>query len=186
MKKKDIRYYRTRKNIISAMTRLLRKNYFEQITVTTICEEAQISRSGFYLHYLDKYDFVESYLKEFIDYANEVFQKQKQKDIGAFLLYMLTHLKNEEELLSLLLSKHGSVEIQDKIKQIMRENARKNILPYLTLTLQDETEERYTLAFLSNALLGTFQEWINSGQKETPEQMMQIIRRLIGYDFKKI
>lgn len=99
---------------------------------------------------------------------------------------MLTHLKNEEELLSLLLSKHGSVEIQDKIKQIMRENARKNILPYLTLTLQNETEERYTLAFLSNALLGTFQEWINSGQKETPEQMMQIIRRLIGYDFKEI
>ncbi len=36
---------------------------FEQITVKGITEEAEIGRKTFYLHYLDKYDLVDSIVK---------------------------------------------------------------------------------------------------------------------------
>lgn len=63
---KDIRYQRTHKSILQAMIELLKVKNFDQITVKDICEQAQISRSGFYLHYLDKFDLVEKYQLYFI------------------------------------------------------------------------------------------------------------------------
>ena len=70
---KDIRYQRTKKNILEAMTQLLEKKNFEQITVKNICEQAEISRSGFYLHYTDKYDLVEKYQLELMGRGVEIF-----------------------------------------------------------------------------------------------------------------
>lgn len=179
MKETDLRYQRTRKNIIAAMSSLLKTSHFNDISVTSICKEAQISRSGFYLHYLDKYDLVEVYLKDYMLTANQMIQNSDVIDKKDFMLTMLTHLQNEGELLSLLLSSNGSIDVQQGIKEMVKENARKNILPFLNIDIQSIVEEQYILAYLSNALFGVLQEWVNNGQKESPETIVEIINKLI-------
>lgn len=185
LKEKDLRYYRTRKNILSAMTRLLQTKAFEQITVTNICEEAEISRSGFYLHYVDKYDLVEVNLKEFRDQANQFIFSNADTSKTALFSNMLAYLQSDGKLIAALISENGSVEVQNYIKRMMQENARINIFPKLDLKIKNEIEEHYALLFLSNALFGVLQDWINRGQKESPEELVRIMDRLITFDFKK-
>lgn len=185
LKEKDLRYSRTRKSILSAMTKLLKTKKFEQITVTNICEEAEISRSGFYLHYVDKYDLVEVSLKEFRDHANYFAQENVGNGKTALFSSMLTYLQNEGDLIAAFISENGSIEVQNYIKQMMQENARINVFPQLDLKIENETEEHYVLLFLSNALFGVLQDWIDRGQKESPDELVRIIDRLIAFDFKK-
>ncbi|WP_313627730.1 TetR/AcrR family transcriptional regulator [Enterococcus italicus] len=184
MKQKDIRYKRTREAIFLAMISLLKRHDFDHISVKMICEEASVSRSGFYLHFVDKYALVDSYMTDFLNYANTLVQQTPIRSKQRFLLHMLTHLKNEGQLIALLLSKNGSIEIQTRMKQLIQQNAKQNILPYLDLTITTPTEERFALAFLSNAIFGILQEWINSGQVESPETIVQLLNKLIAIDFR--
>lgn len=185
LKEKDLRYYRTRKNILSAMTRLLQTKTFEQITVTNICEEAEISRSGFYLHYVDKYDLVEVNLNEFRDQANQFVFSNADNSKTALFSNMLSYLQSDGQLIAALISENGSIEVQNYIKRMMQENARINIFPQLDLKIKNKIEEHYALLFLSNALFGVLQDWINRGQSESPEELVRIMDRLITFDFKK-
>lgn len=184
MKEQDLRYERTGISILSAMTKLLQTKRFEQISVTNICEEAEISRSGFYLHYVDKYDLVEENLKKFRDQANQIFQQNTGNDKTKLFSNMLTYLQGDGKLIAALISENGSIEVQNYIKRMMQENARTNIFPQIDLKLENETEEHYALLFLSNALFGVLQDWINRGQKESPKELVRIMDRLITFDFK--
>lgn len=182
-KKKDIRFYRTKKSIINAMIELLKVKNFEKITVKDICEEANISRSGFYLHYIDKYDLVEKYQIELMSQINNIINndtkgKVEMKDIMIKLLYFF---KDEGQLLGLLISNRGSVDIQNQVKKLLQKNALKNILPHVDISLQTDMEKDYSVIFFSNAILGLLQEWINKGQQESPEELVNVLAKLIPY-----
>lgn len=180
---KDIRYQRTKKNILEAMTQLLEKKNFEQITVKNICEQAEISRSGFYLHYTDKYDLVEKYQLELMGRGVEIFSDTLGKGKHELMLNILTFFKAEGKLMGRLISENGSAEIQGKLKQRMKENAKNNILPKLSVAIENDIQERYFISFLSNGFFGILQEWVNSGEKETPEELVANIETLPFYDF---
>ena len=183
MKEQDIRYQRTNQRILEAMTHLLQKKNFDNITIKDICEEAKISRSGFYLHYVDKYQFIELYMAEFMTKINTLFDKNNSGIDQQLMLTILYYLKEEGQLFSLLLSDKGSQEIQTSLKKILQKNARLNILPKLKQNIASPTEERYIVVFLSNALFGLLQEWIHTGQKESPEELIHIIEQLIAFDY---
>lgn len=56
---KDLRTKKTAMALNHAMISLLEKLSFKKITVRDICDEARISRAAFYVHFTDKYDFLE-------------------------------------------------------------------------------------------------------------------------------
>jgi len=181
---KDVRYYRTKERIIEAMIRLLKEKQFDQITVKDICKYAEVSRSGFYLHYLDKYDLAEKYQLEFIGHINKTLHNlaQTNKNEKVFMLHVLYYLKNEGQLLALLISDHGSSEIQNQVKQIIKINALENVLSYINIQLETESEKNYLATFLSSAVFGVLQEWIHNGQKESPEVLVKMISKIINFN----
>lgn len=172
---KDIRYQRTKNNILEALIDLLKKKNFDQITVKEICDKATISRSGFYLHYTDKYDLVKKYQFELMRKGMTVFATNFGKNKRKMILEALNNFQHEGQLLGLLISKNGSSEIKEQVKQSMRENAQKNMLPYLKIASENETQRRYLLSFFSNAIFGVLQEWVDTGQKESPEELVSIL-----------
>lgn len=184
MKEKDLRYHRTKQRINAAMASLLIKKNFDEITVKNICETAEISRSGFYLHYTDKYDFVEKYQLEIMARGMDIMKEVAPRGRKAVMLEILRLMTAEDNVLALLLSDHGSATIQNQIKQLVTDNARQNILPHLKgLPDLNDVEKEYLLAFLSNAIFGTLQHWVNSGQKETPEKLVAILDQFVFFDF---
>lgn len=180
---KDIRFYRTKERIITAMIDLLKVKSFDQVTVKDICEKATISRSGFYLHYIDKYDLVEKYQLEFMTYVNQLIEESSKENLSMeeTMIQLLYYFKEEGQLLGLLISNKGSVEIQDQMKRVFQQNALKNVIPHINLSLKNDVEKHYLVTFFSNAMFGIFQEWIHSGQKEKPEELVQILTKFIPY-----
>lgn len=175
----DLRFVRTRNSIFQAMISLLQEKNFDKITVKDICSRANISRSGFYLHYVDKYDFVESYQKELMKKGTAIFEKNIGKSIKTFMEDAIHFLQEEGQILALLLSNNGSSEIQEKIKNLVQNNAKKNILPHIEIPIKSKLAEKYLVVFMSSAVIGVLQEWINSGQKEEPEEIINLLAQIL-------
>ena len=62
MKKEDMRTKRTKKALKKALTVLMINESIEKISVTDICNEAEINRVTFYTHYNDKYELLSELL----------------------------------------------------------------------------------------------------------------------------
>lgn len=77
MGKEDLRVKKTKQNINESFLKLFYTNDFEQITVKDITEQAEIGRKTFYLHYLDKYDLVDSIVKKMFDELEEVCEMKR-------------------------------------------------------------------------------------------------------------
>ena len=75
MKKKRYSFLSNKERILNAMIELLKSKHFDHVTVKDICEKAEISRSGFYLHYMDKYDLVEKYQLELMKQVNYLIEE---------------------------------------------------------------------------------------------------------------
>ena len=62
----DKRIIKTKKYLKDTLIELLDEMPFEKITVTMLCQKADISRITFYSHYDDKYDLVEDIFQDMI------------------------------------------------------------------------------------------------------------------------
>ncbi|MGX4764181.1 TetR-like C-terminal domain-containing protein [Holzapfeliella sp. JNUCC 72] len=74
--------------------------------------------------------------------------------------------------------------MQEQCKNFFKQNVRTKILPFLSLELNSELEEDYTVAFLVNGIFGLLQQWVNNGEKEDPAFVVQLMKKWIPYDFK--
>ena len=63
LKRGDLKNHKTKKTLIAALSILLERQKFTQITVSGLCEEVRISRVTFYAHFTDKYSLLEEWLK---------------------------------------------------------------------------------------------------------------------------
>ncbi|KLU54956.1 TetR family transcriptional regulator [Paenibacillus sp. VT-400] len=68
--KVDLRILKTRKAIKEAFLRLVQTKGYERITVQDIAKEAMINRNTFYLHYVDKPQFMEKLFQENVESLN--------------------------------------------------------------------------------------------------------------------
>lgn len=66
-KKLDRRTLYTQTVIKDSFLSLLEKQSFPKLNVTAICKEADITRSTFYLHYIDIYDVLDQVLNDALD-----------------------------------------------------------------------------------------------------------------------
>ena len=74
----DKRVRKTKKYLKDTLVELLNEETFEQITVTQICDRADISRITFYTHYADKYDLVEDIFQDMIKIGTEDYRKREE------------------------------------------------------------------------------------------------------------
>ena len=174
----DARILKTKKNTRKALITLLKTKRFDDISVKDICNEANVSRGTFYLHYKDKYDLVHQYQQEIIKTGSKKVHEFLNSDRHLFFYHMLNFWNNEAELLLLLISKNGSTEIQNQVKSMLQINAEKNILPSVKTINLSEREQHYFVIFLSNAIFGIIQEWVDNGKPETTEELSTIINKI--------
>ena len=76
----DRRIRKTKTAVKQALVRLLGEKTFDQITVTTLCEAADISRITFYTHYGDKYELAEDLFQDLLRVAVEDFNRLQREN----------------------------------------------------------------------------------------------------------
>jgi len=100
-----------------------------------------------------------------------------------FFLEALNFLKGEGELIALLLSTNGSLAVQNDIRNILQQYGKKYLVKQLKRELLTPLEEYYFVIYYSNATFSVMQEWLNRGQQESPEEMMNILDAIVPKEF---
>ncbi|MGT2960050.1 TetR/AcrR family transcriptional regulator [Streptococcus caballi] len=174
---KDKRKENTKMAIQNAMVTLLKTESFDDITTIKLAKVAGISRSGFYTHFKDKYEMIDSYQQTLFNKLEYIFDKHENNKEKAFL--EIFEFLKREQLLSALISSNGTREIQAFIVNKVR------IL--INTDLQDkfgredfkEFEKDYSSIYLAYAFFGLCQTWIARGKKESPQEMTNFVLKIL-------
>lgn len=151
--------------IEKAFVELLQLKELKEITVADICKSAQLNRSTFYANYLDIYDLADK-LREKLesDFAQQFEDKPSSELNGA--LRMFTHIYENQMFYKTYFKLHYDENHQISVYDVTR--AEKDF---------DNKYIRYHIEFFRNGINAIIKMWLNSGCKETPQEMADIIKQ---------
>jgi AcrR family transcriptional regulator len=109
-KEESAKSLQTKRILSQALMQLLEKQNFKKITVNDICQNSLISRSGFYLHFEDKYDLLRYCVNKEIERWNE---HMDYEDIEGFLLFTLQSILDKKRFYYNTLISEPSQELSD-------------------------------------------------------------------------
>ena len=143
---------------------LIQKKNIEEISVSTICELSGLNRSTFYSNYIDIYDLAEKVKKQMEEEFAEIQLSNNAKQDYDGYLNMFRYIKENQiffktyfklESISMSLPNEHHVELAEK---------------YYNNKFID-----YHIEFFRAGLNAVIKKWLNSGCKETPEEINDII-----------
>ena len=169
----DRRKRKTRKAIFDACVSLMQEKEFQNITVNEIVARADINRGTFYLHFVDKYDMMNSFENEMIGKIEDVIlnniPKKQFEELFIQSRYdtvveILKCYEQNKELLHLLMRSSHSASFQAKLRDKLKFVVTEKIFPnFENLELQIPTD---LLVILFTSISLSLAEYAQ--QSETP------------------
>jgi AcrR family transcriptional regulator len=171
--KNNRRAQMTRLLLRTALIELMQEKPFNEITIKEICEQADLNRTTFYLHYTDQFALL-------ADVENEVYQKTLETlknvkpaaDAPGMIETFLNYIKSNASLFRILFVDADSEGFRSRFVQNMLNHLRFNI----PLSCAAE-EEPYLLCFLMQGSVHMIMEWIKRGFDMEPGQLAALIFR---------
>ena len=168
----DARVRYTRMIIEQTFLELLLEKPLGKITVTELCEKAQINRATFYKHYLDVPDLLEKIEENLFDQIRQSFGSENVK-LKEFLVRMMHHTKANQMRYLALGGDNGDPNLMTKTFLVCYESA----YPLVEQNMpgMKESERQMLYQFLSQGSGGILTWWIKNGMQEPPEDVAQFI-----------
>ena len=175
--KTDRRVTYTKMVLKQSLLELLRVLPIEKITVKDICEKADINRGTFYTHYTDPFDLLTQIENElFNDILVTIEVSLKPDAISGLLVLIFETILKNSDLCKVLFSDFGDKAFLKRIIYIAREGsvaAWKKMIP----AVRDDQMELLYL-FYANGCVAIIQHWVQSGMKESPRELSDMIEKL--------
>lgn len=169
----DRRVRKTRRQLKECLTRLLKEKKIQDITVRELAEMADINRGTFYLHYKDVFDLMDQIKNELIEEVESVLTHHPVPELVARPSLALSELfplvQENAEIVSILIGENGDLNFVNRLKRIVSDKCLKGWLD-LKCSSDPDTLAAFS-AFIVSGCVGTVQYWIESGMKESTEQM---------------
>lgn len=156
----------TKDKIVKAFVSIAKEKGVSAVTVSDIIKRADVNRSTFYRHYVDKFDLIEKVEDGVIDQirnANEFFQEADVEYIdtaaGKFVYSFLTVIEENQPILSVLISEKGEIRFSIKLLQFFNE-----LVESTTEVFSEEMdpkERKLFAAYNSSTALGVIIFWIH-------------------------
>ncbi|MBD8004961.1 TetR/AcrR family transcriptional regulator [Bacillus norwichensis] len=183
----DLRVIRTKDSIRNALVELMEEKGFEAITVKDITNRAKINRGTFYAHYQDKFDLMtkcqEDIMQEmysivkqnFPNVMTELETNGSPEQPFTIAVYIFDYLNENSGFMKAVLSPKGDLSFQTKLKEFMWRTIFENNTNALINKENLLVPGQYLTSYIASAHIGVIQQWLNSGRKETPQEMAQIL-----------
>lgn len=175
VEKEDRRVRRTRRRLQRALAELILEKRYEKITVQNIIDRADVSRSTFYAHYLDKEDLLAS---SFTSWAQDLDQHLQaeihDEEEQNHLLHSLTFFRHAHTQFDLYraMIEGGGGEI---LVETGREHMQADICRHLDTMLPAGREPAIPVPvianFMAGALWSVLMWWLEEGMPYRPEQI---------------
>ena len=166
--------YSVKSEIINAFMKLMTEKSYMDITVTDIINTAQVARASFYRNFSSINDVIDSIVdelsEEFIEDIYPTLNSTDERKWREFLFeYFYRFTRNQEKIAAGNFQNMSVMFSRMDIK--MREKERE--LP--SETLRDKYVAFAKLGLINNVA----KKWVDSGMKETPEEMINYIMSYI-------
>lgn len=163
------------KNYIStALLLLMEQNDYQSITVTDIARKAGVSRMTYYRAYSSKEDILIQYFNSIADGFLSKIKSQPDLTLYQLAVQFFTFFQEHGNLIPTL----RKANLLDLVFQNFVDNL-KNFYADLLGDQRLSASANYHLHFSAGGLAFALILWCDSGYKETPEQMAQMITPLM-------
>jgi len=148
------------------------------MTVKHIAETAHINRGTFYLHFLDKYDLMDHIQNELTQELSQriiliqpaaVFAHISNGKLYPPFIAIFQYIESQRAAFSALLGVNGDPAFRNKLKLIFS-SVLLGKLTVLDATITEEELKPYIHSFLTSAILGIFEEWL---EKKTNHKLQR-------------
>ncbi len=190
MNRSESKYFNTARRMDEALLQLLEKKEFAYITVKEICEQAQVNRSTFYLHY----ETMDDLLSESVTYLNAHFQEHMKPEAAEMMAHMatcpldelylvtppyllpyLTYIRQHKRLFRTAL-RHASLLRLDEVYAQLFQNV---FTPILNRFQVPEKERVYMLTFYVHGMMAIITQWVEGECHDDVELIADLIYRYV-------
>lgn len=172
---KDRRIRKTRAILKSTLIEIMTQKSIKHITVKEICEIADLNRGTFYLHYRDVYDMLEKIEEEFFDELTKIIESHKGEitnDKKPLLKDLFSFSKNNKSFCKAMLSEHGDIGFMRKLLKYLYSEMQ-------SLYGKNSSAAEHSCYFIIYGCIGLIENWLQTGAKETPEEMAILAEEII-------
>lgn len=178
--KQDRRSQRTRQLLSTALLEAMLDKRYSEITVQDIIDRANIGRSTFYAHYLDKDDLLLSEFTRVLDaLSSDIARFGPSGSAAPTLAHFFAHVQEHHRLYTALvrgggidlLLKKGHARMQQTIEQHLRSLSLAEQTPAAPLPL--------VAAVIAGSILTMITWWLEQGMPYTPQQMDAMFQQLV-------
>jgi AcrR family transcriptional regulator len=177
----DRRSQRTRRALHEALIRLIERRDYDEISVMDVTEEANVGRSTFYAHFVDKDDLLRSGTEHFRAMLLQSAAANEDRDGPlAFGLFMIEHLRERQDLYRALMQGRAGPIIMDRFRDYIAELVRAELVP-ARAKRQDAFKSELQVQFVVGAFMSVLTWWIERGARESPRVVNDAFAKLVNH-----
>ncbi|NJJ39296.1 TetR/AcrR family transcriptional regulator [Paenibacillus apii] len=183
MKKEDRRVQRTRSMLHDALIDLIIEKGYEAITVQDIIDRANVGRSTFYSHFLDKEQLLLSSLGELSKFLKEqrelhaVPLSEEEFRFG-YSLAMLQHVQSHRRIYKAVAGKQSGAVVLHHMQQMLAELAREDVERLFPDTDSVTIPKEIAIDFVVNTFLTMITWWMDRNMPCSAHEVDRMYHRL--------
>lgn len=176
--KTDRRIAKSRKAIHQAFLEMLLERGFDAITVKDITEKADISRKTFYLHYVDKYDLLNTIVNDEMKELTRICEEKKEKGFVEGTVIWFQYFEQRKPFFAALFATESTVTFRHRLLDFMM-NQLSSKLEHVSPRKNTEVLRK----FMGTAVLGVVESYVlnqfDTGTQEIAEQVAELLELII-------
>lgn len=166
----------TQARIKKALFELLDKHSFTNLTVTMICQQAQVSRPTFYKYFIDKYDLVTT------AYEEEMTRCMNHDSWWQIMISALSYIREHQTYIREILNYHG----QNLFVDFLLDYTRKCTVSLIkSKEILNSAKMNYSLSIYTYGVCYTLIDWVKDGCHDSPEDFTRILNIEMPTTLKK-
>ncbi len=163
--KVDVRIVKSKESLMSALVDLLNKKKLEDLTISEICQEADVNRNTFYSHYTsvrELFDEMNGKYMETLFASAKMFDEPNDSNIKN-LLSVLEKMKERGNLTKIIFAESNSIKLLNNLLQFL-----------FSFSIIDNSKSEYLSleecnSFLIGGISNLILRWIENDFQESPK-----------------
>lgn len=181
----DRRTKKTKKSIKDALLSLLQKKKLTKITVSEICQVADIGRGTFYLHYQDIFDLHEQLENELLEYllkwVEALYERVEPITFTMFMENVAEFMVQNQAAFKIFMNQGKNNTLILKIKEMI--TAKEFEDRTFTNDIHHFEFEKYKISFQIAGTIEVLNQWIKDGMTQSPKEISTLISNMINNEY---
>lgn len=169
----------TKKIFQETLIELLQNNHITEISVKKLCEEADLNRSTFYVHYGNQMDILkeieEETYREVESFIMSGVRRDKKTDSLGIFKQLLRYIRDNAKVFLVLLGQNGSEDFQQKLMELTKAaNQYIGVDPKVIANKKVNYMRIYRVAGCTKVI----ENWIQQDFDQTTDELAQLLIHL--------